>query len=453
MSIQVAHAQKRRSTRIEQSIPLIVQGVGAHREPYQEQVSTVSISCHGCTYVSKHEVIQGETVYLDIKRPGDSGTPACSSRAQVKWAQKMGSGKERAFQIAVELEIFGNIWGVAPTPPDWFAPQVPAAADPNSASRELKVVPRKEQQALTAPEPPAATAASRLAKNGVPAGIPQIAQLMMGLGEQIQTMAAEAAAAALVKEKTRLLEDFRGQLREEAVKAIQSAILASKEAIARQTVKELGEALEAGARNTQAHWRKQIEQDMESARQHLLNHSREVTQRLESAAVTTIERVQSKLDATRSDAVDRFVARIREQVTPMLEVAKDSLQRLEGAEAALRKESQAIFAELENQLALTTNASLAKVHEEMEKSTVGAIARNNEVLVKVSQDFEKSTRDNVNALLAAAGAQIARLLQEKAGETSREFSAGLESQTREYLESISKSIAEIPQKVPVRSGQ
>ena len=37
------------------------------REPYQEQVSTLSISCHGCTYQSKHEVIQGETVYLDIK--------------------------------------------------------------------------------------------------------------------------------------------------------------------------------------------------------------------------------------------------------------------------------------------------------------------------------------------------------------------------------------------------
>ena len=52
---------------------------------------------------------------------------------------------------------------------------------------------------------------------------------MVGLGEQIQTMASEAAAAALVKEKGRLLEEFRAQIRDEAVKAIQSAISASKE--------------------------------------------------------------------------------------------------------------------------------------------------------------------------------------------------------------------------------
>jgi len=41
---QVAYAQKRRSTRIDQAVPLAVQGLGAYREPYQEQVSTLSIS-------------------------------------------------------------------------------------------------------------------------------------------------------------------------------------------------------------------------------------------------------------------------------------------------------------------------------------------------------------------------------------------------------------------------
>src|SRR6202051_2482208 len=95
-----ATPQKRRSTRIDQAIPVLVQGVGALREPYQEQVSTLSVSCHGCTYQSKHEVIQGETVYLDIKPPA-AGAVGCSSKARVKWAQKLGA-KERIFQIAVE---------------------------------------------------------------------------------------------------------------------------------------------------------------------------------------------------------------------------------------------------------------------------------------------------------------------------------------------------------------
>ena len=80
---------------------------------------------------------------------------------------------------------------------------------------------------------------------------------MVGLGEQIQTMASEAAAAALVKEKSRLMEEFRAQIREEAVKAIQSAMSASKEVIARQAMKELSEAHEAAARNNYALWMKE----------------------------------------------------------------------------------------------------------------------------------------------------------------------------------------------------
>src|SRR5580704_2364512 len=93
---QAAYARRRRSTRVDQAIPILVQGVGAMREPYQEQVSTLSINCHGCAYQSKHEVIQGETVYLEVK-PENDGSVGCSSRAKVKWVQKLG-GKEKFFQ-------------------------------------------------------------------------------------------------------------------------------------------------------------------------------------------------------------------------------------------------------------------------------------------------------------------------------------------------------------------
>ena len=143
LSHHVAYPQKRRSTRIDQAIPVLVQGVGALREPYQEQVSTLTISCHGCTYQSKHEVIQGEIVYLDIKLPVN-GSEGCSSKARVKWTQKLGS-RERGFQIAVELESAGNIWGIASPPEDWFPLQISAGDESAAPGRELKVVARKEQ--------------------------------------------------------------------------------------------------------------------------------------------------------------------------------------------------------------------------------------------------------------------------------------------------------------------
>jgi hypothetical protein len=425
------------------------------REPYQEQVSTVSISCHGCSYQSKHEVLQGETVYLDVQ-PSTDGAVGCTTRAQVKWVQKL-QVKERAFQIAVELEFAGNIWGIATPPDDWFPLRIPAATEPAGSGRELKVVTRKEQQAVPAPASVAspgggAVHASPLAKNdaAAPAALP-LAQLMVGLGEQIQTMASEAAAAALARDKVRLIEEFRAHLREEAVKSIQSVIAASKDVIVQQATKELSQAHEASIRNSHAQWRKQIQQDMESARLHMLAQGNEMAQRLDSLAASTIERLQSKIDATRSEAVDRFITRIREQVAPMLEVAKDSLQRLEGAETALRKESQAIFAGIENQLAFSTNESLARALEDLERNTAGHTAKTHESLQQLYQNFERAARDNAESLLASLGDQMTAILQQKAAEVSREFSAGLEGQARNYLESVAKSIAEIPQNIPGRS--
>ena len=446
-----AAAQRRRSTRIAQAIPLVVQGVGALREPYQEQVSTLLVSCHGCSYQSKHEVIQGETVFLDINAP-NGGATGCSNKARVKWAQKLG-GKDRVFQIAVELEIAGNVWGIASPPDDWFPVQVPQAADPSITGRELKVVARKEQQIVAAPEARTNQLAAPERKESAKASTAPLAQLMVGLGEQIQAMASEAAAAALITEKSRLLDEFRGQLREEASRAIQSAIVASKDAIVRQAMKELREAHEAGARNSYAQWMKKVQQDMEGARQHMLNQGKEVSQRLDGIAAGTIERVQRNIEASRTEAMDRFLSRLREQIVPMLSEAKESLQKLQGAEIALKKESEAIFAGLENQLAYCTNEILAKSEQDLERTSAAVAARANEALLKLSQNFENAAREQAKLLLTSVGGQMVKSLQEKGEEVSREFSTGLEGYTREYLESIGKSIAEIPQTMPVRSRQ
>jgi hypothetical protein len=450
-SHQFAHAHQRRSTRIEKVVPLVVGGVGAMREPYQEQVSTLSISCHGCTYQSKHEVIQGETVYLEIKPP-NVGPVVCSSRARVKWVQKLGA-KERVFQVAVELEVAGNIWGVPSPPGDWFPAKMPEAMDPAASGRELRVVTRKELQTALATAEGSDRASHPERNDAAASSIPPLAQLMLGLGEQIQTMASDAAAAALVQEKSRLLEDFRAQLRDEAAKTIQSAISASKEVIVRQALQEMSESLEAGARNNYALWMKKIEHDMESARQHMLIQVKEVNRRIDGMAGSTIERVQRNMETTRSEAVDRFVSRLRDQVTPMLVEAKDSIQRLQACEIAFKKESEAIYAGIDNQLQYSGNASVAKAQAVLEKNTAAIAAKSNETLLKLYQNFEKAVRNNLDSLLASVGSQMTGILQEKAAELSREFSTGLEVYTRSYLESIGKSIAEIPQNKPGHARQ
>jgi hypothetical protein len=490
-SHQVAHAQKRRSTRLDHAVPVAVQGVGAYREPYQDQVSTLSISCHGCTYNSKYEVIQGEIVYLDVRSTND-GSAHGSSKARVKWVQNLG-GKV-GFQVAVELEVAGNIWGVASPPEDWF-PVHALATSEAAAGRELRVVARTEQQNSSAlqaqpasasgglqvqptpvsgglqvqPTPvsaglqvhsapgsptPASVVAqgSQLNRNETSASpLSSLTQLMAGLGEQMQILATEAARTALAEQKGRLLEDFRLQLRQEAIRAMQSVILASKEDFTRLALKELNVAHEAGARANYSRWMEKIGQDMESARQHMLNQTKEVSQRVDSLAAATVERVQRSMEATRSEAVERFVSRLREQVAPTLAEAKEALQALADSGTALKKESQAIRAGLESQLETATTASLVLVQDQLDQNASAVAAKTHETLLRLSENFESTAREHVQSLLVSMGTNVTKALEERTAEISREFSAGLEGYTRNYLEFISKAIAEIPKTPPVPS--
>ena len=440
-SRQLTCAQKRRSTRIDRVVPLAVQGVGAFREPYREQVSTLSVSCHGCSYQSKYEVIQGEVVYLEVRPPKD-GSSQCSSQARVKWVQNLGS--KGGFQVAVELEVAGNIWGIASPPDDWFPIKVPIVSDPSTSGRDLRVVARTEQQ--VAPAPDGGTGRVSSLDRPATAAPPMFsfAQLMAGMGEQIQLMASKAATTALTEQKNRFLDEFRSQLRDEAIKTMQSVIVASKDDFNRRALKELNEAHEAGARTIYARWMKKLEQDMESARQHMMVQGKEVTQHLDGIAAGTIERVQRNMEVSRSEAVDRFMSRLRDQVAPLLSEAKETLQTLAASEERFKNESQSIYAGLESQVEISANASLAKFHDELEKNSAAASAKTNDIFVKLSQDFEKAARENLQSLLVSLGNHINKTLKERTAEISREFSTGLETFAQRYLDFIGKSIAEIP---------
>ena len=279
-----------------------------------------------------------------------------------------------------------------------------------------------------------------------------MAQLMAGFGEQIQIMSAEAARDALVKEKSRQMDEFRVQLREEAAKTMQSVISASKEDISRQALKALVDAHEAGARINHARWIKKIEEDLETARQHMLRQVKEVTARIDSMAAATTDRVQRNMESTRDEAVSRFVSRLREQVMPLLAEANDALQTLAASEIAFKNESRSFCAGLEDQLATGASASMAKAREEVAQNANAVAAKTSETLLQLSHNIEKAAHDNLNSLLASLGSHVTKILEERTTEISREFSTGIESYTRDYLEQIGKSIAEIPRNTPGRSG-
>lgn len=450
-SYQTAYLHKRRSTRIDRALPLAVQGVGALREPYQEQVSTLTISCHGCTYQTKHEVLQGEIVFLEVKPPKEGAT-GTSSRARVKWVQRL-SSPDKGYQVAVELESAGNIWELASPPEDWFPVQKAHGNELPAATRELRVVSRTDQKFAPAQDAGLARTSSSIEKQGTVAPqLASLAQLMAGFGEQIQMMSAEAARNALANEKSRQIEEFRVQLRDEATKTMQSVIAASKEDISRQALKSLLDAHEAGARINHARWIKKIEQDLETARQHMLRQIKEVAQRIDLLTAAATERVQKNMEATRDEAMTRFVSRFREQVTPLLAEANDALQTLAASEAAFKNETRSFSAGIQQQIAASAGTSVAKAHKELAQTATSVSQKTTETLQQLSQSIEKAAQENLNSLLASLGGNVSKMMEERTAEISREFTNGIESYTRNYLEQIGKSIAEIPRNTQGQSS-
>src|SRR5258707_9242238 len=127
--------RKRRSTRIVQAVPLVVTGVDALGRPFMERTSTLIINCHGCRYQSKHYVLKNMWVSLEIPHP-ETGQAPRNVRGRVAWIQRPRTVRQ-LFQVALELEVPGNAWGIAFPPEDWFTfPEAGSLLTPGYATPE-----------------------------------------------------------------------------------------------------------------------------------------------------------------------------------------------------------------------------------------------------------------------------------------------------------------------------
>jgi hypothetical protein len=125
----VQMVRKRRSTRIVQAVPLQVAGVDALGRPFIERTSSLILNCHGCRYQSKHYVLKNMWVKLEIPHPETDQAPR-TVRGRVAWIERPRTVRQ-LFQVALELEVPGNVWGIGFPPEDWFGftePENEAAA-------------------------------------------------------------------------------------------------------------------------------------------------------------------------------------------------------------------------------------------------------------------------------------------------------------------------------------
>ena len=446
-SNQVANAPKRRSSRISKAIMLAVQSVDASCAPYREEVTTGSINCHGCTYKMRHEPRPGDIVVLDTGS-GSTGHSGFPSRAWVKSIQRLNTPNDPTYNVGVELEIAGNIWGISSPPADWFPLQSGNLVESASHGRELRLIARTEpQRALARTE--AATPVPVLKKNEAAAVLsPWFANLMNGLSNQVQIAVSEIAAVTLANERKRLLDQFRFQIQNEATGTIEHVIATSKDELARRALKVLNEGAQAIVKNSQGSLVGAIERHIENAQQSMTTQRNELNQYLDTMATSTVERVQRNLETSRTKATERFVLRLREQVAPVMEEARADLQKLVASQTVFKEESLAIYRQVTDQLESDANARLLQTQDQLEKNSTSVVNECNEKMLELSQAFEKIARDSAQNMIASATDEGNKNLGERAAEISSHFTDQLEGHVRSYLEFIGESIKEFPKKPP-----
>jgi hypothetical protein len=459
--------ETRRSSRINNAIAVTIQGSDAFRASYLERVSTLTVSCHGCRYQSKHDVLEGEVVFLELESPNTHSKHP--SRGRVKQVKRLASG-DMPFEVVLELEPPGNIWGIPSPPADWFPTREATVAEASGAGRELRAVAHAEQQ-IAAPAGGPAQISHTEKDNGTVGVSPLLGQLMAGLGEQIRVVASKAVAGVLAKEQGRLLDEFRARLQDEVTKTLEHAMATSKQEIAARAARELNEAHEVAVRATYERWTKKLEEDFKSTSERAMALGNQASEHVERAAASAIERVQGELDASRRDAADKFRARLQSQLTPLLEDARTAVQKLAAFEDEVKVRSLAICGQFndfiqqeahkssteiqekisgyEKQLETSINERLAKVCDELDKKSAAAVDAPTQTLLSLSQSCEQTAQSRLASLAESAVNQTTNTLKEKTAELARQFSGEIEGY-RSYLEFIGRSISEIAKKPDVR---
>src|SRR5438034_7765159 len=215
-----AELRKRRSTRIVQAVPVVVTCGDALGPPCVERTSSLIINCHGCRYQSKHYVLKNMWVTMEIPHP-ETGQPPRTVRGRVAWIQRPRTVRQ-LFQVALELEVSGNVWCIGFPPVAWTAfpeagqfvvkldappessplPPQPDKSDALPHLEEADVPLSEETDNLRQfPSPASTTDASlQLAR--------QVARLVADANQQMQAATREAASQAVSAERRLSFEQW-----------------------------------------------------------------------------------------------------------------------------------------------------------------------------------------------------------------------------------------------------
>jgi hypothetical protein len=456
----------RRSTRVNEAIAVRVEGVDSYRGPYSEVVSTVSVSAHGCKYNSKNQVLTNALVILEVKGEKPETKPV-TARGRVKWVTGLHGG---LFETAIELEDPGNVWGISAPPKDWLPFCGPRTIEIDTAKSKPFAVPRPDPATggsaaslLTPKEPNVAVsqgrvatpnAAESIARQTVAAVTRPVGQLMGDFQQQMEQMLSEVATAAVHEKTTSMLNDVHAKLREEARAILTETTATQAGPWIEQALKQMRIAGQDTAQKLHTHWMKKVETDLGQAFERIEVRQREVEELSQTLAANTLQKVESVLEASRKDGIDRIVARLKEQITPVVEDTrkaateltrrKDELEKIiaQSAEKSAARIEEACV-KFEKQFEQMIHSRIDGAQEEIERAGIAATDLALNHLRISSQQHRTEAEARLREELSRTSEAVLKEVGEKASETSQQFAGEMKKQSRSHLEFVSGAISEL----------
>ena len=445
--------RKRRSSRIVQAVPLVVTGVDALGRPFVERTSSLIINCHGCRYQSKHYVLKNMWVTLEIPHP-ETGQPPRKVRGRVAWIQRPRTVRQ-LFQVALELELPGNVWGIGFPPEDWAHLGIPASSKIPAVKNEENIVTRPEQEPIAPsvePElPPAAIGTDTLhllppMASTTDASLQlarQVARLIADAKQQISTAAREAAAQAVAAEHRIVSEEWEQKFagaRKEILNEAGSAV----ERVRHESEERSKNAYTAAARALEDELPKWLTPHLEGLTRELaasISKTGSEQRVLHNEHVTSVtERVQ-QLCKEAEEIARRIVGQSQEAERRIAEQASVTSAVLD---SRARKQEEAFGAQQEK-----LNASAGAAQQQLTEALASA---NQALQERLAQQVE-SAQAQIQSFVHEAVARLKSSVSETASHSAEEIRAQIREQLGGEIEQRVAALREAANGVAAESEQ
>jgi hypothetical protein len=449
-----ANRAARRSTRRDEAVLVTVSGVDARRGPYTEKVSTLTISCHGCKYPSKYQVLPDAMVTLEL-HPETDNSAKITTRGRVKWIQRDAESGGPLY-TAVEFENPQNIWKIPSPPEDWLqfdgerkrGPE-PVQPKPVAVIRpELAAAPKSDRAKIT-------SAADALAvQSRATTAQRTVGNLMGDFQQQMEEMIADAAVAAVRDKAAMLLNDVRSGLRDEAKRALIEIAASQAAEWAETCIKEVQRASQESAQALHARWTKRVEAELGDSFQRIEDRHREAEMLSTTLVTNALDRLHQTLETIQQDAVERIVTRLKDRLAPTFQDAREVAgglakrqEEIEKTLAASEEKSSGRIEQtcerLEKQFEVVMRARLDAAREELERTARGATASATQNISATAAQHEREIQARLSEQSDRIAENAKKSLEQMAAATSNEFAAELTNYSRGHLEFVSSSISDL----------